>query len=493
MPPSPPRRPAGLRVGALVLAALLPACRGVVQTPPPPDVVLVTVDTLRADHVGAYGGSRARTPVMDALAREGTLFENAVSPMPETRPAHFTLFTSLYPRDHGVTSNFAFPRPNLVTLPGLFRDAGYLTVAFVGCALFGERARETLGFDVLDAPATAQRSAGHVVLRAVSFLRVLDADRRFFLWVHLFDPHMPYEPPRSFDPAPASPLAESWPAFTWPGLLAAADERDGNLPPALLERARDLYRGEVEHVDHWLGRLIEALRERGRWESTLVLLAADHGECFSDGVYFEHSQCLGEGALTIPLVLRLPGRVEAGSRVDTPVELLDVGPTLLRLGGLEVPGGFGGSDLLARGRDHTADSRLAFFERPRYLPIEARSRNEALERLRSVAGEPTRRVDPDVSARGVRSKRWEYVVDERGERLIPLSEEAPDGGDGATSRRQALERLRRAADEWQRDHPLEAARRDLTPEQLERLQSLGYFWRAQPGGGEAGRNDRPSP
>jgi arylsulfatase A-like enzyme len=465
------------RLGALVALALAASrCGDGDGGASLPDVLLITVDTLRADHVGAYGAELARTPVMDALAAEGSLFENASSPLPETRPSHFTLFTSRYPRDHGVLSNLAFPRQGLVALPALYGAAGYSTAAFVGCGLFDERARVTFGFDLLDAPEAPQRRADAVVPRAVAWLERVEVSRPIFLWLHLFDPHMPYEPPAGFDPAPSSPLADEWPEFTWPRLLRAAEANGGDLPGPLLERARDLYRGEVEHVDHWLGRLVEALRRRGRWQETLVVLTADHGECFADGVFFDHSQCLGEGALAVPLILRYPERVEAGRRVTTQVELLDIAPTLLRLSGLGVPGEFRGAGLLVRADGGSELDPLAFFERPHYLAWDVRGRNEVLGRLGAVGGEATRRIDPDDRPAGVKAGPWKYIVDGEGERLAYLTDD-PTGRHGpGPLEPDKLVRLRQALRGWLSEYPVAATEDvEVDAERREELRRLGYF------------------
>lgn len=437
----------------------------------PPDVVLVTVDTLRADRLGCYGASSTRTPHVDALAAEGLLFENAVAPLPETRPSHYTLFTSLYPGDHGVVSNAAAAVDGLTLLPALFRDAGYATAGVAGCALFDARAGADLGFASFDAPETPQRTADAVVDAALAWLAGRDRERPFFLWVHLFDPHMPYVPPPPFNAKSAPAEVAALPGFTWPRLLEIAGRHDGDLPRPVFERARDLYGGEVEFVDHELGRLFAALRADGIYDDAVVLLTADHGECFENGVFFDHSQCLGQGALAVPLILRSPG--VAPGRTAAPVEHLDVAPTLLRLAGLEVPPTFQGRGLLER---READAPYVFFQHPLYRRADVADRQEVLDQLRSVAGEPTRRIVGDRLPFGVRRGTWKYVRSGDDETLYDLDADPAERVDVAAREPAVTRELRGAAGRWMKDHPVKL--RDaaaLDPALVERLKALGYL------------------
>lgn len=435
-------------------------------------VVLVTIDTLRADHVGAYDARNTRTPHMDRLAREGLLFENAISPLPETRPSHFTIFTSRYPRDHGVMNNAANLGPGAVTLPALFAAAGYRTAGFAGCALFDKRTGENLGFETFDAPDKPQRAAHEVVPRVIEWLQTLDPDEAFFLWVHLFDPHMPYSPPPPHDRVAEG--NEPWPEFTWPDLLATADQHDGDLPADIFARAKELYAGEVEYADHWLGRLFDSDVFSASWSDTLILLTADHGECFSDGVFFDHSQCLGEGAIAVPLILRPPYGVAVAERRKELVEHLDIGPTLLRLAGLPVPEEFRGRGLLAR--TSGAESFAGFFQHPLYRPIDIENRRDVLGRLRSVAGEPTRDIVGDRIQVGARSQEWKYIRRGQEETLFHLPEDPTEQQDLSGRETDQLQRLRSATRRWLLRHPVDLGEiPEIPPEMAEKLEALGYL------------------
>ncbi len=445
-----------------------------------PDVVLITVDTLRADRLGCYGAP-TRTPNVDRLAAEGMLFEHAASPIPETRPAHFTLFTSQYPRDHGVLSNLSAARSDLLTLPEIYAEAGYLSAGFAGCAHFDAAAGAELGFSVFDAPQTPQRTAGEVVPRAIDWLKSLASDQPIFLWLHLFDPHMPYQPPPPWNDGGPPETLEEWPDFHWPALLATADRNDGDLPREVFERARALYDGEVEYVDHWLGRFFSALDEVGRWDRTVVALTADHGECFSKGVFFDHSQCLNDEAIAVPLIVRYPPRLAAGRRVATQVELLDVAPTLLRLSDLAVPGELLGRGLLARAEGGDGDESYAFFEHPFYGSFDVSSRQEVLDRLRSVAGEPTRGIVGDRLQVGARSGPWKYLLRGTEESLYNLADDPGELEDLADADSARRDRFRLAVRRWMREHPprLEAET-EIHPELRKTLEALGYLGAPSP-------------
>jgi tetratricopeptide (TPR) repeat protein len=265
--------------------------------PSPPNIVLVTIDTLRADHLGCYGAGPDATPNLDQLAREGARFDQAASLIPLTRPAHASLFTGLYPPEHGVRDNLPARLDSAVpTLTRQLGDAGYHTAAFVGSFLIGRGSGLEAGFDIFSdgSPAdrigaTAERRASEVVDEAIRFLP--SADSPFFLWVHVFDPHAPYEPPEPF----------------------SAD-----------------YAGEIAYADREIGRLLEALDPR----STVVVVTADHGEGLGDHGEEEHGVFVYEEALRVPLLIRYPGHIDAGSVWKEPISLVDVAPTLLALAGI---------------------------------------------------------------------------------------------------------------------------------------------------------------
>lgn len=297
------------------------------------NLLLVTLDTTRADHLGAYGDPRAETPNLDRLAAGGLRFTDAVTPVPMTLPAHATLLTGLDPPGHGVRINGRFVLgAEHETLAEALQRAGYQTAAFVSSFVLDSRFGLDQGFDRYDArlettrvaafaPQT-ERSAGSVTDAAVAWLEDRAASgesgRPFFLWIHYFDPHDPYEPPEPF----ASRFADR------------------------------PYAGEIAYTDRELGRLLSSLDASGLSGRTVIVATADHGESLGEHGERYHSRTLYEGAVRVPLILRVPGVTEGsgGAVDDRLVTLSDLAPTLLDLLGLDPLGETDGRSLL-EGRD----------------------------------------------------------------------------------------------------------------------------------------------
>ena len=310
------------------------------------NLVLVTIDTLRRDHVGAYGGA-ALTPTLDGLAREGLLVEDAVTPFPETAPSHASMFTGLSPYAHGVQGNGQTLHPGHVTLADQLVAAGWRTGAFVGSHALSGSTGMSQGFGVYDdafaphgrlalrarlpsllvrafarygrpadVPWLLERAGSATVARALTWTDAQPADAPVFLWVHLFEPHAPYEAP-GFDPRVdhRAILAEE------PGHAYTDAERT-----AL--RAR--YAQEVREADRQVGVLLDGLRARGRLEDAMVLVVADHGEGLGEhGVEFTHHG-LGEEVLRVPMIVWAPnGAWTHGSRLPGQVSVELVANTLL--------------------------------------------------------------------------------------------------------------------------------------------------------------------
>jgi len=436
-----------------------------------PSFLLITIDTLRTDRLGGYGGPGGLSPHADRLARDGMLFENATCPMPMTRPSHFSIMTSQYPREHGVVNNRIALPDTAVTLPGLLQKAGYATAAFVSSRVIGSKSGSANGIETYVAPEQTQTwTAAESVPQAVRWLEG-HAARPFFLWVHLFDPHMPYEPPAEYQPAGGG-TARRLEKVAWPAVNAIARENGGDLPASVLREALDLYAGEVRMADHGVGQLLDALEARGLAKSTVVILTADHGECFDHGILFEHSECLYDGGIRVPLVLRHPGRLPKGARVSAPVENIDIAPTLLGLAGVPVPPTFRGRSLLGR----LDDDRAGFFEVPLYQEGARENRAANAVDVRAVAGEPLRPIVDDDHATGVRAARWKYLASARTEELYDLRADPTESVNLASKQpavaAQWRERLRR----WEAANPIRLIRSDqVDPDTLETLRSLGYI------------------
>jgi arylsulfatase A-like enzyme len=466
-----PRRWHGFALAAAWLAA---ACGGA-PAAAPPSLLLVTIDTLRADSLGAYGAAPSATPNLDRLASESTLFLRALAPMPLTRPAHFSMLTARYPREHGVLNNRLSLPESETTLAERLRAAGFRTGAFVGVALLGPGSGAERGFEALGTPRHRHREGAEVVREALAWLRSVPSDEPFFLWVHLFDPHLPYAPPPELRAGLDPELAERLPSVGWKDLEAEARAHGGDVPRAVLEHARRLYAGEVASIDRFVGELLLGVEAARAAEELAVVFTADHGECFEGGVYFEHSDCLRDGALRVPLFVR-HASFPPGLRVGTPVSHVDLAPTLLRIAGLEVPVGLSGrplQELLASDSERYVLVQYPLYQRE----IEGRLGRQAA--IRSVAGDPVAPILVATERVGIAGARWKYLrtlqgeagggdlfaVGERGEEPAALADLPPVEREELAARLDAL----------LAEHPLrllEPGR--LQPELLETLRALGY-------------------
>ncbi|MBC8423684.1 sulfatase-like hydrolase/transferase [bacterium] len=338
-----PRPHRETRTALLVLVLLcLAGCQGDGDREPvPPDgarpnLLVITLDTARADHLGCYGYPGARTPHIDRLARGGVLFDQAITAAPLTVPAHASLFTGLRPPAHGARTNEStLTDETITTLAEVLRDAGYATRAWVGAEVVRRWSGLAQGFDAYADDFSGDRRAGsgkyvekpaaEVVGAAMTGLRRVPEP--FFAWVHLFDPHAPYAPPEDH----AAPSGHA-------------------------------YDGEIAYADHWLGELFASLEASGRRERTVIAFLSDHGEALGQHGEHTHGIFLYDATLHIPLILNGPGLGEPGRRVAEQVRIIDVMPTLLDLAGVPAPDGLHGVDLSPLWRGGKLDALPAYSE-----------------------------------------------------------------------------------------------------------------------------------
>ncbi|NQZ95112.1 MAG: sulfatase [Myxococcales bacterium] len=305
-----------------------------------PNVLLLSVDTLRADHLGAYGYSPPTSPNLDRLAAEGALFESAFAQRSQTWPSMTSVLTSLQPREHGVRENGAKLGPGIATLPEMLKARGYQTAAF----LTNMKHAPNRGFDEKAFAKREDRDA-HVNQMALDWLRNR-AREPFFGWVHYIAPHRPYAPPEVF--AERFVTEYSGAVDGSYESLAAVTREQRSLDDADLAHLNGLYDAEIAYVDSLIGELLEGLSERGLDERTLVVVVGDHGEeLYDHNFYFFHSCSIYDSTLRIPLVMRWPGRLRAETRVDGVVQSIDLAPTVLELLGLPRPSSLSGRSLVA--------------------------------------------------------------------------------------------------------------------------------------------------
>ncbi len=307
----------------LLVAGLLvsvPAVNGASRRAP--NVVVITIDTLRADHLGCYGYKQIHTPNIDALAADGARFERAYTAVPVTLPSHTAIFTGTYPMLSGM-HDFAANKlnPTQPTLASVLKEHGYATAAVIGSAVLDSRFGLNRGFDFYydhfdfsrleEANLDEMERPGNIVADLALDWLGKNSQKKFFLWMHLYDPHFPYRPPE----------------------------------PYSHEYAAQPYDGEIAFADAQLGRLLRFLKEKGLYQNTLIVLSGDHGESLGEHGEKTHGFFIYNATMHVPLIIRLPGK-PAALVVGDPVSLIDLMPTILAAAGLETPAQVQGRSLL---------------------------------------------------------------------------------------------------------------------------------------------------
>ncbi|MBN1827348.1 MAG: sulfatase [Candidatus Eisenbacteria bacterium] len=341
-----------LIAGAALVVFLL--ARGIGR-PALPNIVLVTLDTTRADHLGCYGYFRDTSPNLDAFADKSILFENAISPMSHTLPTHCSILTGTYPVEHGIVTNnkegdFVFrSTERMRSLAELCRDQGYQTAAFVSGTSLKRYTGIDVGFDLFDQPETRQREGRRTVDRALEWLGETETGP-FLLWVHFFDPHGPYTPLAPFtDYFRSEKNLERY--LEERGVPKTIENPDGSIYD--LARVNNNYDGEIRYMDFHFGRLIDALRGRPDWDDTAILVVGDHGEGMGQHDMINHGRSWDE-QVRAPMMMRAPGI--APRRVPGLVSVVDAVPTLIGLLDLDEGPLFGRFLAQATGEDALRDS-----------------------------------------------------------------------------------------------------------------------------------------
>jgi arylsulfatase A-like enzyme len=475
----------------LLLAASAFCLTGCGQAGPDrPDVLLVSVDTLRADHVGSYGHRLDTTPNLDRLAASGVRFDDATVQSPKTWPSMASMLTSTYPASNGIRIHPRRPLPAAsLTLAEMLREAGYRTGAVVANVNLGRQFAFDQGFDLfVESWAEAlERQGGDVRLievvggvkrftnativtdQGIALLGELASARPYFLWLHYMDPHGPYLPPREYGHL----FADSYPPDPVEPHKIPRFQRQSSPHTGELVRDAGFYRAqydrEIRYFDDELGRLLEAVERRGLHRSTLIVLTADHGESLGEhDHFFRHGPVPYQTNARVPLVLRLPGRLPAGHVVTAPVALLDLMPTILDLVDVPVPPTARGVSLLPRIDDGDAEGPLVFMESGGFEPWQL-----------SVRRGPWKLVHVRAPRDRERLRGGEFL-------LFDVARDPDEKRNLAARRPEITRELRAALDEWLRTTPEyrgseEKPLESLDPDTQEMLEALGYVDESAPG------------
>jgi arylsulfatase A-like enzyme/Tfp pilus assembly protein PilF len=414
-----------------------------------PNVIFITVDTLRADHVGCYGSSQAHTPNIDALARDGVLFERAVSQVPLTWPSHAVMFTGTYPFQNGVQDFTGHGLPEQFrSVAQAFKQAGYATGAVVSSFVLDRSWGLARGFDYYDDAFDAQsfqtkqiglvdRKAGESVSHALSWLK-RNRSRPVFLWLHLYDPHSPYDPPE--------PYRSSYRSHP--------------------------YDGEIAYADQELGRLFTWLRAEGLYNGSVIVLASDHGESLGEHGEAEHGFFIYHSTTHVPLIVKpAGGRRSRPARINSPVETVAIAPTLLGIAAVKdsIDGQFNGKSLLAM----TEESGVAAY-------------SETFYPFSSFGWSPLHALE---------TNRYHYI-DAPTPELYDLVADPQETNNLAHSHAATVSVMKQKLQELMAHRPFKAAAAggsSLSTEAQEKLRALGYVAYRSPVSKEALEKGLPDP
>jgi choline-sulfatase len=323
--------PFSRRIVCALLA--LVALRAAAQTSEKPalNLVLITIDTLRADHLGCYGYKQIKTPNIDGLAADGVRFEHAFTPVPVTLPSHSAMLTGTYPMLSGM-HDFSGNKlsPQQPTLAAVLKQAGYATGAVIGAAVLDSRFGLNQGFDFYydhfdfnrldETNLDEMERPGNVVADLALEWLGKNSQKKFFLWMHLYDPHYPYRPPE----------------------------------PYSREYAAQPYDGEIAFADEQVGRLLRFLKEKGLYQNTMIVLTGDHGESLGEHGEKTHGFFIYNATMRVPMIIRLPDKSSVQT-ISDPVSTVDLMPTMLSAAGVEVPAQVQGTSLLPALQGKPAD------------------------------------------------------------------------------------------------------------------------------------------
>jgi len=386
------------------------------------NVLLITLDTMRDDRLGCYGYDKGQTPNLDSLAQKGVRFANAYAQVPLTLPSHCSMMTGTYPMSHGVHNNGTYTLgPDKLTLAEILKARGFKTAAFLASFSLDSRFGLDQGFDVYDdnfqEGSSSERKAEQVYSAFSAWVDKLK-DEQFFCWVHFFDPHLPYTPP----------------------------------PPFRQEFADRPYDGEVTYMDSVIGAVMGKIKERNLLGRTLVIVAGDHGEGFGEKGESGHGVFLYEMAVRVPLIFSAENHLPARQVIPARVRLIDIVPTVLDLLNLPRPGSAQGTSLIPYIQIKEKDDLDSYIET--YYPQENLGWASLL---------------------GLISGDWKYIRAPK-EELYHLKADPQENRNVFLRERKKSSDMKNSLDTWLKERliPGSSGKRILTPEEKERLRSLGY-------------------
>lgn len=430
-----------------------------------PNILFISIDTLRKDRCSAYGYHRNTTPNLRKLADNGSIFESAYSPTSTTAPSHATMFTSLYPITHQFKKNGAKLSKEYTTLAEALNASGYRTAAVMGSFVLNSKFGFAQGFEFFDdkfkySTATCRREkwggikvdegfdqrANVTTLKATDFLqRYKEKDKPFFLFVHYFDPHSPYVPPEPFY-----------------SRFAPQKKR-----PSQIEQYSAQYDGEVAFTDHEIGKLMKALEWMGHIDNTLIVITSDHGEGLGQHDNLGHTINLYEEAVRVPLIFYWPNHITRNRIINAPVELVDLMPTILDLIGItDDEFSFQGQSLsnaLCNGSKLDLD-RPVYLQRPYfkgiYLPI-------LYNKKIWLKGEKF----------AIKVKNWKYIEakEENTKELFDLNADPQELNNIYSSFPEKVTELETRLEKWKNQYAKHNVKQNtISDEDRKRLESLGY-------------------
>lgn len=490
-------------LAACALAAALTACG---ERPEPisarPNVVLITIDTLRADHLGIYGYPQTSMPAVESWAERGVVFDDVYAPMSQTLPSHATMMTGVDPRVHGALENFYTLVDEELTLAELFVEQGYETFGAIGAMVLAAESGIAQGFEGWDQPEgtwdpmaahPAERRASEVTDAVLEWAGARDDDRPAYLWVHYYDPHGPFEPPPDFEPtldrAAVAQLVDDnaqefatlsregdYPEDTWWASREAAAVAHLDVALRFVADTWWAYLTEVEYTDRQIARLLDGLDDEGLLDDAVVAFVSDHGEGLYEHGEKGHGVHVWEELVRVPWIVARSDAAFAGRRAPGPAILADLAPTLLSAAGIERDAWDGLMDgvdlwgLLEEGRG--VAPRPVFLERPHYSKQRMALRNGPIARYKwgILAGvvEGDGKLVREMNGQQTKTRR-EFFID--------LEVDPAELYDRTAANPERAAALAERLDAWIAGHPTElpGTQADLSEERIRQLEALGYL------------------